>query len=119
MCGNAIWGAILGAIIGSVFFGIGAVPGAIIGLILGIWLGSRGDESPTPAHNPPPPPSQPEPMYFSPADVVGRTCPYCRLPIKPSEQVSVCPQCRTPHHADCWTDNGNVCTTYGCTGCRG
>lgn len=46
---------------------------------------------------------------------VGKTCPYCRFPIKPGEEIVVCPECEVPHHADCWDENDG-CTTYGCTG---
>ncbi|MCE5241530.1 hypothetical protein LLH23_23955 [bacterium] len=49
---------------------------------------------------------------------VGKTCPYCRFPIKPDEQVIACPACKLPHHADCWTENRG-CTTYGCRGAAG
>jgi len=44
----------------------------------------------------------------------GRLCPYCRTELQEHEQVIVCPACRTPHHLECWVDNGR-CTTYGCT----
>ncbi len=47
------------------------------------------------------------------AEAVGKTCPYCRFPIKAGEAVTVCPECGVPHHADCWQENGG-CTTYGC-----
>ncbi|MFO7947073.1 MAG: RING finger protein [Armatimonadota bacterium] len=50
-------------------------------------------------------------------DEVGKTCPFCRFPIKPGEDIVVCPECGVPHHADCWEENGG-CTTYGCTGGR-
>ena len=29
------------------------------------------------------------------------------------EEATVCPSCNTPHHAECWEENGG-CTTYGC-----
>lgn len=47
------------------------------------------------------------------ADVVGKTCPYCRFPIKAGEAVQRCPSCGEPHHRDCWVENGG-CTIYGC-----
>ena len=47
------------------------------------------------------------------AEIAGKTCPYCRFPIKPGEEVRACPECRVPHHAECWRENGG-CTTYGC-----
>jgi len=49
------------------------------------------------------------------AEYVGKICPYCRFPIKPGEEIVVCPACKVPHHAECWQEN-NGCTTYGCTG---
>jgi len=48
-------------------------------------------------------------------DEVGKTCPYCRFPVKPSEPVQVCPACKVAHHQDCWRENRG-CTTYGCQG---
>jgi len=41
-------------------------------------------------------------------------CPYCRFPIEGSRPVIRCPQCGTPHHRECWQENGG-CTTYGCS----
>ncbi len=46
-------------------------------------------------------------------DAVGKTCPYCRFPIKAGEAVQRCPSCGEPHHRDCWVENGG-CTIYGC-----
>jgi len=40
-------------------------------------------------------------------------CPYCRTIIKESENVKICPSCKTPHHQDCWQENKG-CTVYGC-----
>ena len=42
-------------------------------------------------------------------------CPYCRGPIDPAagEQL-VCPGCGTPHHGDCYAENGG-CTVFGCS----
>jgi len=48
-------------------------------------------------------------------EYIGRACPYCRLPISAGQMIVVCPECRVPHHADCWRENGS-CTTYGCVG---
>jgi len=44
---------------------------------------------------------------------IGKTCPYCQYIIKPNTEVVVCPACQTPHHKECWDENGG-CTTYGC-----
>jgi hypothetical protein len=49
----------------------------------------------------------------TPADAVGKVCPYCRFPIKAGEPVQICPSCGEPHHLDCWQENGG-CTVYGC-----
>jgi TM2 domain-containing membrane protein YozV len=40
-------------------------------------------------------------------------CPYCRAPFEPEEEVKVCEACATPHHADCYAENGG-CTVFGC-----
>lgn len=49
----------------------------------------------------------------TPADAVGKVCPYCRFPIKSGEAVQICPSCGEPHHLECWRENGG-CTVYGC-----
>ena len=42
-------------------------------------------------------------------------CPYCRGAIDASvEEPKVCPGCGTPHHADCFEENGG-CTVFGCS----
>jgi hypothetical protein len=42
-------------------------------------------------------------------------CPYCRGTIDASvEEPKVCPGCGTPHHADCFEENGG-CTVFGCS----
>jgi hypothetical protein len=42
-------------------------------------------------------------------------CPYCRGPIDVAIEVpKVCPGCGTPHHADCFEENGG-CTVFGCS----
>ena len=41
-------------------------------------------------------------------------CPYCRTPISAEEAATVCEGCGTPHHADCYTENGG-CTIFGCS----
>ena len=53
------------------------------------------------------------PVTHTPADAVGKVCPYCRFPIKAGEPVQICPSCGEPHHLDCWQENGG-CTVYGC-----
>ena len=49
-----------------------------------------------------------------PTDAVGKVCPYCQTPIKPGEHLMVCPRCKVPHHRECWQENGDRCTTFGC-----
>jgi len=42
-------------------------------------------------------------------------CPYCRTAIEPdSGEQFLCTGCGTPHHADCYTENGG-CTVFGCS----
>lgn len=57
-------------------------------------------------------PNPTRPHWTLPTEA-GRLCPYCRCELQEREQVIVCPACRTPHHLECWVDNGR-CTTYGC-----
>ena len=47
---------------------------------------------------------------------LGKSCPFCQMPIKPGANIEICPACQIPHHVDCWRENGNKCTTYGCNG---
>lgn len=42
-------------------------------------------------------------------------CPYCRSAIEPGAgDELVCPGCGTPHHSDCFAENGG-CTVFGCS----
>jgi TM2 domain-containing membrane protein YozV len=45
---------------------------------------------------------------------VTPTCPYCRAPIDDAENRRDCSGCGTPHHADCYAENGG-CTVFGCS----
>lgn len=47
------------------------------------------------------------------ASTAGRSCPYCRFPIKEGTEVNVCPTCGSAHHAECWSDNRG-CAILGC-----
>jgi len=47
---------------------------------------------------------------------IGKTCPYCQYVIKPGVDIVVCSECGIPHHKECWQENGNKCTTFGCRG---
>jgi hypothetical protein len=45
---------------------------------------------------------------------MNAVCPYCAEQIEAAEQTpTVCATCETPHHADCWAENGG-CTVFGC-----
>jgi TM2 domain-containing membrane protein YozV len=46
---------------------------------------------------------------------MSAACPYCRAPIEQDEApTALCPGCGTPHHADCFEENGG-CTVFGCS----
>ncbi|MHB8533483.1 MAG: RING finger protein, partial [Solirubrobacteraceae bacterium] len=34
----------------------------------------------------------------------GRSCPYCRFPIKEGVEVQRCPSCDALHHLECWDE---------------
>jgi len=40
-------------------------------------------------------------------------CPYCRAGFEAEDEVKLCEACATPHHADCYAENGG-CTVFGC-----
>jgi TM2 domain-containing membrane protein YozV len=41
-------------------------------------------------------------------------CPYCRTTVTEDDSAKVaCEACSTPHHGDCWAENGG-CTLFGC-----
>ncbi len=44
---------------------------------------------------------------------IGGNCPYCGDLIKANSRITVCPDCETPHHQECWEKHGG-CTTFGC-----
>lgn len=46
----------------------------------------------------------------------GRPCPFCQGTFTVGEVMIQCPSCGTPHHADCWKENGGRCS--GPVGCR-
>jgi TM2 domain-containing membrane protein YozV len=41
-------------------------------------------------------------------------CPYCRTPLEAEDESTICEACATPHHADCYAENGG-CTVFGCS----
>jgi Prokaryotic RING finger family 1 len=54
------------------------------------------------------------PLATGEADA-GRSCPYCRFPLKQGAEGVACAACGAVHHADCWQDNGG-CAIMGCAG---
>ena len=45
--------------------------------------------------------------------MTGATCPYCRAAISEQDEQVSCEGCDTPHHLDCYQENGG-CTVFGC-----
>lgn len=45
----------------------------------------------------------------------GKSCPFCRFPIKERDDVVACGECHSPHHEDCWEENSG-CAVPGCAG---
>lgn len=46
---------------------------------------------------------------------MNTVCPYCRGSVEPAgENGMVCGGCGTPHHVDCFEENGG-CTVFGCS----
>ncbi|MEV4422449.1 hypothetical protein AB0L40_21105 [Patulibacter sp. NPDC049589] len=46
-------------------------------------------------------------------DEAGRSCPYCRFPLKPGTGVAECGSCHAVHHDECWEEGGG-CAVVGC-----
>ena len=47
---------------------------------------------------------------------LGEACALCKQPFGPGDELIICPEDATRHHAHCWRANGNKCTAYGCSG---
>ena len=47
-------------------------------------------------------------------ETAGRTCPYCRFPLKEGGAAIECGACHAIHHQECFTENGG-CAVAGCT----
>ena len=45
---------------------------------------------------------------------ITAACPYCRAPFETEDEITICEACATPHHADCYSENGG-CTVFGCS----
>lgn len=43
----------------------------------------------------------------------GTRCPFDAIEFKREDQIVLCPDCRTPHHMDCWQAHDG-CTQFGC-----
>jgi len=43
----------------------------------------------------------------------GKTCPYCRFPLKEGARAVRCGECGTVHHEECWQEGGG-CAVLGC-----
>jgi hypothetical protein len=57
-------------------------------------------QDPTENNTPPPPTS-------------GGVCTVCQCEVMANEPVTVCPECQTTYHTECWQYNGG-CGVYGC-----
>lgn len=49
------------------------------------------------------------------SEYIAKQCPPCRRGVEVGEIIVLCPLCKTPHHEDCWYDNGG-CGKLGCRG---
>ena len=47
--------------------------------------------------------------------MTGRSCPFCRFPLKEGTTIAECTTCHAVHHADCFAENGG-CAIAGCPG---
>lgn len=47
---------------------------------------------------------------------LGQTCALCKQEFAAGDQIVVCPEDGSRHHAHCWEANNNHCTAYGCRG---
>lgn len=43
----------------------------------------------------------------------GRSCPYCRFPLKQGDAMRTCGECSSPHHNECWDENQG-CAIVAC-----
>jgi TM2 domain-containing membrane protein YozV len=55
------------------------------------------------------------PFHRAESLMTSSICPYCRWAVEePEREAIVCPGCGTPHHSDCYAENGG-CTVFGCS----
>ena len=59
-----------------------------------------------------PVPTRPSVVRLVHIHALGAACSYCGSDF--GELAIECPSCETPHHRQCWRENGG-CTVYGCT----
>lgn len=77
---------------------------------------ARAEGGPAPVRAPAAQPATSEPgVHAEPVvlDPSHATCKFCAGMLL-SRPIVVCPQCQTPHHAECWEANASKCTVYGC-----
>lgn len=48
--------------------------------------------------------------------ILGEECVLCKNPLAPGDEVVICPEDGSRHHAHCWRANGSKCAAYGCRG---
>ena len=46
----------------------------------------------------------------------GEDCALCKETFSTGDEIVICPEDGSRHHAHCWRANGSKCTAYGCTG---
>lgn len=46
----------------------------------------------------------------------GEDCALCKETFSTGDEIVICPDDGSRHHAACWRANGSKCTAYGCTG---
>lgn len=47
---------------------------------------------------------------------LGEDCALCKESFSGGDEIVICPDDGSRHHAHCWRANGSKCTAYGCTG---
>jgi hypothetical protein len=61
-----------------------------------------------------PPSLPPSPAPSAGAAPSGPICNICLSPMGDADARTVCSECRTEYHSDCWQENGG-CAVYGCS----
>lgn len=47
---------------------------------------------------------------------IGEACALCKEPFTTGDEIVICPEDASRHHARCWRANGGRCAAYGCEG---